>query len=185
MSIVTTSLRLGLIGVVVAAALAGLDAMTRDRVQMNERRGALQSFVDVTGDARLAQMRGLSMPPLTICSAAGAPLYRIYGRSAHGYAGVIQLLLGINAAGTLTGVRVISHRETPGIGDAVDAAKSAWIHSFDGKSVTSVVLAGDGGSIDAISGASVTSRAVVNGVHDALADAAVAPLQSCSNVVDE
>ncbi len=185
MSVATTSFRLGILGVVVAVALAGLDAMTRDRIQANERRGILQSLVDVTGDERLAEMRGPSIPPLTICSASGKALYRVYGRSAQGYAGVIQLLLGINAAGTLTGVRVISHRETPGIGDAVDAAKSEWIHAFDGKALTSARLAADGGSIDAISGASVTSRAVVNGVHDALADATVAPLQSCSNVVDE
>jgi electron transport complex protein RnfG len=98
---------------------------------------------------------------------------------------MIQLLLGIDAAGTLTGVRVISHRETTGIGDAVDAAKSPWIRSFDGRSLRNVALTIDGGSIDAISGASVTSRAVVNGVRDALTDAAASPPQSCSNVVDE
>ena len=62
-----------------------------------------------------------------------------------------------------------------GIGDAIDADKSPWIHSFDGRSLADIALAADGGSIDVISGASVTSRAVVNGVHDALADAQGAP----------
>lgn len=185
MSTASTAFRLGLLGVVVAAVLAGVDAMTRDRIQANERRGILQSLVDVTGDVRLAEMRGPSVPPLTICSTSGTPLYRIYERRARGYAGVIQLLLGIDAAGRLTGVRAISHRETPGIGDAIDAAKSPWIRSLDGKSLASAALTADGGAIDVISGASVSSRAVVAGVHDALAEAAAASPPSCSSVVDE
>lgn len=183
MSVTSTALRLGLLGALVAAALAGVDAMTRDRIRANERYGTLQRLVDITGDTRLADLRGPSVPPLAICSASGAPLFRIYEWSAQGYAGVIQLLLGIDAAGMLTGVRVTSHRETPGIGDAIDLAKSSWLRSFDGKSMTSAALTADGGSIDVISGASISSRAVVEGVHAALVAAAASP-RSCSSAID-
>ena len=178
----TTAWRLGLLGAAVAAALGGVDALTRARIQANEQRELLRPLVEITGDARLADLRGNTSPPLTICATSGAPLYRVFMRSARGYAGPIQLLIGVDAKGALTGVRAISHRETAGIGDAIDAEKSPWIRSFDGRSLADVA---DGGSIDAISGASVTSRAVINGVHDALADAAGAPPRNCSNVVDE
>ena len=100
------------------------------------------------------------------------------------------MLIGVNAKGWLTGVHAISHRETAGIGDAIDADKSPWIHSFEGRPLDDIApadlaLAADGGSIDVITGASITSRAVIYGVHDALADAAGAPSWTCSSVVDE
>jgi electron transport complex protein RnfG len=65
----------------------------------------------------------------------------------------------------LTGVRAVSHRETTGIGDAIDTARSSWILRFNGLSADDVALTADGGRIDAISGASVTSRAVVESVR--------------------
>jgi Na+-translocating ferredoxin:NAD+ oxidoreductase subunit G len=184
-NIAATALRLGVLGAAVGAGLAGIDAMTHARIHANEQRGTLRTIVEVTGDMRLANLKGRSLPPLTICSTSDAPLYRVYARSARGYGGVIQLLLGIGPEGALTGVRVVSHRETAGIGDAIDAAKSSWIHSFDGITLADAALTADGGAIDAISGASVTSRGVVDGVHDALADAAGTPSGSCSNVIDE
>jgi len=185
MSIAITAVRLGLLGAAVAAALAGIDTVTRAQIHANEQRETLRLLVDVTGDPRLASLRGPPLPPLTICSASGTPVHRVYARSARGYAGPIELLVGINATGVLSGVRVVSHRETAGIGDAIDAAKSSWIRSFDGISLADTALMIDGGAIDAISGASVTSRGVVNGVHDALADAAGAPSRNCTNVIDD
>lgn len=185
MSIASAAWRLGLVGAVVAAALGGVDALTRARIEMNEQRVLLVPLVEVTGDARLADLRGGSTPPLTVCSASGAALYSVFGRSVRGYAGPIQLLIGVDAKHRLTGVRAISHRETAGIGDAIETRKSLWIHSFDRLRLADIALTADGGSIDAITGASVTSRAVINGVHDAVADATGAPPRNCSNVVDE
>jgi len=90
-----------------------------------------------------------------------------------GYSGNIYLLIGIDADGTVTGVRVTAHRETPGLGDYIDRAKSAWIDQFAGKSLTNPdprhwKVAKDGGTFDSRAGATITPRAVVKAVHSAL-----------------
>jgi len=90
-----------------------------------------------------------------------------------GYSGRIDLLVAIQADGALAGVRVVTHKETPGLGDYIDIAKSNWITGFDGKAL----LAGkdsdwqvkkDGGQFDYMAGATITPRAVVKAVHHAL-----------------
>ena len=178
----TAALRLALIGIVVAALLAGVDALTKRRIDTNQQRAFNDLVVDVTGDLRLRKIDAFELPTL-ICSATRTPLYRIYRRSARGYAGPIELLLGLDDVGKLTGVRVVSHRETVGIGDVIDAGKSNWIAGFDSKTATTLST-GDG-AIDIVSSASITTGAVIGAVHDALIDAADAPLRSCSYVLSE
>jgi electron transport complex protein RnfG len=90
-----------------------------------------------------------------------------------GYSGDIALLVGIDANGNVTGVRVTAHRETPGLGDYIDRAKSAWIDQFVGKSLLAPEpkhwkVAKDGGHFDARAGATITPRAVVKAVRNAL-----------------
>jgi electron transport complex protein RnfG len=90
-----------------------------------------------------------------------------------GYSGNIALLIGIDAAGGVTGVRVTAHRETPGLGDYVERSKSAWVEQFKGKSATNPPprrwkVAKDGGAFDARAGATITPRAVVKAVKSAL-----------------
>ncbi len=90
-----------------------------------------------------------------------------------GYAGSIRLLVGIGADGRLLGVRVVAHRETPGLGDAIDERKSTWIDGFKGRSLGDPALERwhvkkDGGDFDQFTGATVTPRAVVGAVLDAL-----------------
>jgi electron transport complex protein RnfG len=90
-----------------------------------------------------------------------------------GYSGDIALLIGIDAAGTVTGVRVTAHRETPGLGDYIERAKSPWIEQFVGRSLQSPEpkhwkVAKDGGTFDARAGATITPRAVVKAVKNAL-----------------
>jgi electron transport complex protein RnfG len=90
-----------------------------------------------------------------------------------GYSGTIRLLVGINIDGSLSGVRVVGHRETPGLGDAIDETRSDWIHVFDGKSLDNPEAPGwavrkDGGSFDQLTGATITPRAVVKAVRNAL-----------------
>jgi electron transport complex protein RnfG len=104
----------------------------------------------------------------------GAPMATVFATVApHGYNAAIDLLIGVAPIGTVTGVRVVRHRETQGLGDAIDTAKSDWILQFDGKALTAPPLAlwaieQDKGSFDAISGATVTSRAVVAAVKNTL-----------------
>jgi len=90
-----------------------------------------------------------------------------------GYSGDIKMLVGILADGRLAGVRVTSHKETPGLGDYIDIAKSDWINRFAGKSLLNPPadawkVRKDGGQFDTFAGATVTPRAVINAVHNAL-----------------
>jgi electron transport complex protein RnfG len=83
-----------------------------------------------------------------------------------GYSGPIQLLIGVYADGTLAGVRVLAHKETPGLGDAIEERRSPWILTFAGKSLTDPSLEKwkvkrDGGVFDQFTGATITPRAVV------------------------
>lgn len=90
-----------------------------------------------------------------------------------GYSGEIALLIGINAQGFVTGVRVTAHHETPGLGDYIEIAKSRWIDQFTGKSLAKPPESRwkarkDGGYFDARAGATITPRAVIKAVKSAL-----------------
>jgi electron transport complex protein RnfG len=89
-----------------------------------------------------------------------------------GYSGDIRLLSGINLDGTLLGVRVISHNETPGLGDKIDTRKSSWIEQFKGLSLKNNTsfwrVKPDGGEFDAFTGATITPRAVVSATYEVL-----------------
>jgi len=104
----------------------------------------------------------------------GDPVALILEAVAHdGYSGDIKLLVAINLDGTISGVRVIKHTETPGLGDYIDIVKSNWIKLFDGESLSktnSSNWAGkkDGGHFDYMAGATITPRAVISAVHKAL-----------------
>ena len=90
-----------------------------------------------------------------------------------GYAGEIKLAIGIYENGQLAGVRVIHHSETPGLGDKVQSNKSNWVFAFTGKSYQASQnkrweVKKNGGDFDAFTGATITPRAVVLAVKDAL-----------------
>jgi electron transport complex protein RnfG len=83
-----------------------------------------------------------------------------------GYTGEIELIVGVNADGSIAGVRALAHRETPGLGDKVDIKKSDWIMEFVGRSLANPALDGwavkkDKGVFDQFTGATITPRAVV------------------------
>ena len=90
-----------------------------------------------------------------------------------GYSGDIRLLVGIDRGGAVAGVRVLSHRETPGLGDKIELKKSDWVLSFDHKTLADPApdrwaVIKDGGDFDAFTGATVTPRAVVAAVKSAM-----------------
>ena len=90
-----------------------------------------------------------------------------------GYTQNISLLVGIHADGTLAGVRVTEHRETPGLGDKIDHKKSDWILGFLQKSLTNPaqehwLVKKDGGDFDQLTGATITPRAIVKAVKHTL-----------------
>jgi len=105
---------------------------------------------------------------------AGEPVAAVFNSIApNGYSGRIHLLVGVYVDGSLAGVRVVKHAETPGLGDAVELRKSPWIKSFDGKSLDNPQTSGwavkrDGGDFDQFTGATISPRAVVKAVHNTL-----------------
>ena len=90
-----------------------------------------------------------------------------------GYSGAIQMVVAVRHDARVAGVRVLSHRETPGLGDKIEIERSDWILGFDGRSLieppsTGWAVKRDGGEFDQFTGATITPRAVVRGVKDAL-----------------
>jgi Na+-translocating ferredoxin:NAD+ oxidoreductase subunit G len=90
-----------------------------------------------------------------------------------GYSGPIRLLIGLYADGTLAGVRILEHKETPGLGDGIEAQRSRWVLGFTGKSLMNPAPADwkvkkEGGAFDQFTGATITPRAVVKAVRNFL-----------------
>ncbi len=104
----------------------------------------------------------------------GEPVAVIFNSIApDGYNGKIYLLVGVNLDGSLAGVRVIKHAETPGLGDGIEIRKSPWIKSFDGRSLDNPDAPGwrvkrDGGEFDQLTGATITPRAIISAVRNTL-----------------
>lgn len=117
-----------------------------------------------------------SAKPVTIYRArrGGEPVAAILTPVApDGYSGDIGLLVAVNSDGTLAGVRVVSHKETPGLGDLIEAERSDWITRFTGRSLGDPEPARwkvkkDGGVFDQFTGATITPRAVVKAVYNTL-----------------
>lgn len=161
---------------------------TRGRIAANERATLLARLSimlpagsfdnDVIRDTiqvRAPEMLG-SKEPITVYRARlkGKPVAAVLTPVApDGYSGDIKLLVGIRYDGTLTGVRVLDHHETPGLGDAIEENRSDWITRFTGHSLNNPGEAGwkvkrDGGTFDQFTGATITPRAVVKAVHRCL-----------------
>ncbi len=90
-----------------------------------------------------------------------------------GYSGAINMIMGVDRDGTLLGVRVLNHKETPGLGDKIEVTKSEWILNFVGRSLDNLTPAQwavkkDGGVFDQFAGATITPRKSVQATYRAL-----------------
>lgn len=99
-----------------------------------------------------------------------AAAFSVYGK---GYSGDINLMMGVDTSGNILSVRILSHTETPGLGDKIEEKKSDWIYSFDGHSLSNTpdadwAVKKDGGKFDQFSGATITPRAVIKAVKKGL-----------------
>ncbi len=97
----------------------------------------------------------------------------IFEVAANGYSGVIRSILAVAPNGEVLGVRVLSHSETPGLGDKIEIEKDDWIRGFDGLSLDSPprhswLVKKDGGHFDQFTGATITPRAVVKSIRSGL-----------------
>ena len=129
---------------------------------------------DPLTDTRTLQHEALSAPAtLMLAEKNGAVTAVAVQLSIAGWGGIINMILAVTPDGQLMGVRIISHIETPGLPDKIEVEKSDWITGFDGKSLENVSEQGwhvkkDGGEFDQFTGATITPRAVVKGVHTGL-----------------
>ncbi|TLX54675.1 electron transport complex subunit RsxG [Stutzerimonas nosocomialis] len=178
---------LALFAVVTVGGVSLLRQATAERIHQAERAAQFRVLeeilpadshdnllLDSTRDAQ-HPLLGYDTPlPAYIAMRQGVPSAVILQVLApDGYSGAIHLLVGIEADGRLAGVRVVSHRETPGLGDRIETGKSNWILGFTGKSLQDPEpsrwgVKRDRGAFDQFVGATITPRAVVKAVHDAL-----------------
>ena len=181
-------LSLTAIAVVAAILVTGSHELSFERIEENRQARLLETLHQVldpsSHDNDLAQSRQSALDvellgseePVDIFVATnnGRAVAVIFSSVApRGYSGPIRLLIGVSASGHVTGVRVTDHSETPGLGDVIEIEKSSWIRVFDGASFNSTqpqewAVRQDGGQFDAITGATVTPRAVIDGVKNTL-----------------
>ena len=186
-SMLKNALVLGLFAIATVGLVAVLQQATAERIANAEREAQVRALSEIlpqgSYDNHLLDnsiqlhdpLLGSKSPQTAyIALKDGQPSAVILRATApDGYSGAIHLLIGIHADGRLAGVRVLGHRETPGLGDKIELTKSAWIRSFDGKSLNNPNEDGwavkkDRGEFDQFAGATITPRAVVKAVHKAL-----------------
>jgi len=173
--------------VVTTALIALTFHATADRIAHQQKQKLLSILNDVVPHALhdnalyadctavTNELLGSSSPHLVYRARMnGEPVALVLEATApDGYSGNIELVVGVATDMTLLGVRTIEHKETPGLGDKIELAISDWILSFTGKSFSKTALPNwkvkkDGGEFDQFTGATITPRAVVNAVKNAL-----------------
>ena len=186
-NVLKSAAALGLVAIAGTTLLTTVDAVTADRIAAQERRVILEQLGQIIPqhhdnqllDDRITIRDARYFPngqQVTAYRARqqGEPIAAVLKLNAvNGYNGNISLLVGINSNGSLRGVRVTSHKETPGLGDGIEIEKSDWINTFSGKSLHQPGPGGwavkrDGGEFDQFTGATITPRAVVEAVRLAL-----------------
>ncbi|HAS61316.1 MAG TPA: electron transport complex subunit RsxG [Vibrio sp.] len=177
----------GLVLAIFACASTGLVALTqyltKDQIKQQEQAQLLSVLNQVIPQemhdnvlyeaCTLVQSPalGTEMPmPAYIATMQGKPsAIALEAVAPDGYNGAIKIIVGVQLDGTITGTRVLSHQETPGLGDKIDLRVSDWILGFAGKQATadnesSWHVRKDGGQFDQFTGATITPRAVVKSV---------------------
>ncbi|MFW5426271.1 MAG: electron transport complex subunit RsxG [Methylophagaceae bacterium] len=186
--ILKIGLMLAVFAIVATSLVSFTEINTREQINENERQAllkALNQLVDVsrydndilTDNITLAASTELGTKQATQIYRArkgNSPIAAVFTSIApNGYNGKIKLLVGIYYDGTIAGVRVIKHKETPGLGDKIVLKKADWILSFNNLSLQNPVeskwkVKKDGGNFDQFTGATITPRAVVSAVKNAL-----------------
>ena len=185
-SIRSSSIALALFALATALVLSSVDNLTRDKIDYAERMAAQRALLEIVPPERHNNDLLLDSQPVPeafwsvlgldkggniyIARYNGQPIAAIIPTvTPDGYSGDIAMIIGVNSEGTIAGVRVVQHKETPGLGDKIDLKKNNWILSFDGKSLSNTATSEwavkkDGGQFDQFTGATITPRAVINQV---------------------
>jgi electron transport complex protein RnfG len=185
--IIAAALLLCAFGVLGAGLVALTYQGTAEHIAENERQALLRiirqlvppSAIDnqiLTETVEIAAPGALGADASTVYLGrqAGEPVAAVFSPVvARGYGGPIKLIVAVRADGTLGGVRVLAHKETPGLGDKIDVERSDWIKGFTGRSLTDPIesrwaVKRDNGEFDQFTGATITPRAVVAAVAGTL-----------------
>lgn len=188
-SITRNGLILAAFAVATAVLIAGTYLQTRERIAAEQRAAEERALLEIVPrDAHDNSLLDDTLPAPVgddkLKLAEPRPIYRarregrvetvlVPARAPDGYSGAIDLVVGVDRDGTVAGVRVLEHRETPGLGDKVDRRKSDWIEDFAGRSLDNPAPAQwkvrkDKGVFDQFTGATITPRAVVAATRRAL-----------------
>lgn len=186
-NMIISAMLLGMFAIIGTGLVAFTESSTSERIAENKRQAILKNLNRLIPESEhdnelLSDTIELSDPllgssdPVTIYRARknNQPVAAMFTVIApDGYSGKILVLMGVKLDGALAGIRIISHKETPGLGDAIDAAKSDWALQFNDKSLANPVadkwkVKKDGGVFDELTGATITPRAVVKAVHKGL-----------------
>ena len=174
---------LGGFSTLATALLVAGNLATREAILERQREDLQDSLSQVIPAARYDN--NLLENPLRLADGEGQPVSVYRGTrgmqvsalaweiSGTGYAGEIRLILGLDANGEILGVRVLSHAETPGLGDKIEVEKNTWILHFNGLSLGNPPadqwrVTKDGGHFDQFSGATITPRGVVEAIKEGL-----------------
>lgn len=187
-SIRRSAIGLGLFAMITGGTIAVTQALTEKRIQEQAARAEAKALFEIIPESAHdnnllrdtvqlpASERLATEGPLTawVARRDGRPTGMILPIVApDGYSGNIRLLVGVDLNGTVLGVRVTSHKETPGLGDRIETKKSDWIRSFEGRSLGQPPhrewnVKKNGGEFDQFTGATITPRAVVKAVQKSL-----------------
>jgi electron transport complex protein RnfG len=186
--IVKTGATLALIAAICTALVAATFQATHERIAANEKallEQALQPALSgVFYDSGVSESRIVVQPPHDLPGNDPAVIYRVFAdeepvaalfavTARDGFSGPIRILVGIEVDGAISGVRILQHRETPGLGDKIESSRSDWVFQFDGRSMgappaSGWAIRGDGGEFDQLTGASITPRAVIKAIRETL-----------------
>jgi len=171
------ALLLGTAAVLCVAVVAGVNQLTAGEIAKQALAQKLASLQQVlpagaSSDGLLDSCRQVQQPdmfgankvPVYTVQHHDQTIYIVETVAPDGYSGNISLLVAVGSDGTVYGVRTLAHKETPGLGDKIELAKSSWILSFAGKNASDPKFSvkKDGGEFDQFAGATITPRAVVN-----------------------
>jgi electron transport complex protein RnfG len=168
--LVRYALVLGLIATISAGVLAATNAVTAEPIKEAYRQDFLKGLVavlpefDNSPDTEVLDIQGYTV---YVAKKGGETVgYAVQTSSMRGYSGEIGVLVGADNAGKISGVTVLKHAETPGLGDKITGA--AWLQSFVGGALgDTYAVKKDGGDIDSFSGATISPRAVSEAVTSA------------------
>ncbi|MCH7898181.1 MAG: electron transport complex subunit RsxG [Proteobacteria bacterium] len=187
-AVLKSGVTLAVIAAVCAALVAITYSLTSERIAVNEKAWLEKSLepalAGLTFEGSVSGSMLVVRTPHDLPGPDDVIIYRVYAddlpvaalfavTARDGYAGAIRVLIGIEYDGTVTGIRILEHRETPGLGDKIVASRSDWVFQFDGRSLGDPRLEQwsirrDGGEFDQLTGASVTPRAVIKVTKETL-----------------